>query len=80
MTKYLHICFEDGTEICVSPTEVEFYIEKYAADGIAMSGAAKCQGCHLSEVADLAEEMGILGFNISVVDARLARLEMAVCP
>jgi hypothetical protein len=72
MTKYLHICFEDGTEICVSLTEAEFYIEKYAADGIAVTSGRLTNGI------DLVAEMDILGFDYAVVDARLARLDMAV--
>ena len=80
MAEYLHIRFEDGTEICVSPADADFYIEKVAADGIAMTGASVCQGCHITDGIDLAAEMGILDFNNSVVDARLARPEMAVHP
>ena len=80
MAEYLHIRFEDETEICVSPADADFYIEKVAADGIAMTGASVCQGCHITDGIDLAAEMGILDFNNSVVDARLARPEMAVHP
>jgi len=80
MAEYLHIRFEDGTKICVSSTEADFYIEKVTADGIAVTGAAVCQGCHITDGIDLAAEMGILDFNRSVVDAKLARLEWAVRP
>ena len=80
MAEYLHVRFEDGTEICVSSTEADFYIEKVAADGITVTGATVCQGCPITDGIDLAAEMGILDFNRSVVDAKLARLEWAVRP
>ena len=70
MTKYLHICFEDGTEICVSLTEAEFYIEKYAADGIAVTSGRLTNGIELVAEMD----------DYAVVDARLAQLDMAVHP
>ncbi len=47
MPKYLHICFDDGTEICVSLTEAEFYIEKYAADGVAVTSGRITNGIDL---------------------------------
>ena len=71
MPKYLHICFDDGTEICVSLTEAEFYIEKYAADGVAVTSGRITNGI------DLIAEIDILDFDSSVVDARLAQLDMA---
>ena len=80
MAEYLHIRFEDETEICVSPADADFYIEKVAADGIAMTGASVCQGCHITDGIDLAAEMGILDFNYSVVETKVAHLEMAVGP
>ena len=80
MAEYLHICFEDGTEICVLAGEADFIIEKYEADGAACEGAAECEGCPLSEGVDLPVELGVLDFNRSVVDAKLARLEWAVRP
>ena len=80
MAEYLHIRFEDGTEICVSSADADFYIEKVAADGIAVTGAAVCQGCPITDGIDLAAEMGILAFNYSVVETKVAYLEMAVGP
>ena len=80
MVAYLHVRFEDGTEICVSSAEAGFYIEKYLADNVAFEGASACQGCPITDGVDLAAELGILDFNDSVVDAKLVRLEMAVRP
>jgi len=78
MADYLHLRFEDGAEICVPAYEADFIIEKYEADGAAFEGAAECAGCPLSKGGDLPVELGVLDFNRSVVEAKLARLESAV--
>ncbi|MBC8330424.1 MAG: hypothetical protein H8E28_00435 [Anaerolineae bacterium] len=46
---YLHLIFDDGTEICVPESDVNDYIAKYKADGYELTGTVECEeGCHLT--------------------------------
>lgn len=71
---YLHLIFDDGTEICVPESDVNDYIAKYKADGYELTGTVECEeGCHLTnDFEDLFALFGVFNATDEFVDAAVA--------